>query len=71
MITISSHHFGSILIEGKQEKEAAIYLSEQLTNATKAQEILAHHTAQQLYDVTVTATNSHVQDATNIPHCLL
>lgn len=71
MITISSHYFGSIQIEGKQEKEAATYLSEQLTNATTAQEILAHHTVQQLYDVTVTATNSHVQDAVNIPHCLL
>lgn len=71
MITISSSHFGSIEIEGKQEKEAATYLSEQLSNATKTQEILAHHNAQQLYDVTVTATNSHVQNAANIPHCLL
>lgn len=71
MITISSSHFGSIEIEGNQEKEAAAYLSVQLTNVTKAQEILAHHTTQQLYDVTVTATNSHIKDATNIPHCLL
>lgn len=71
MITISSSHFGSIEIEGNQENEAATYLSAQLVNATKAQEILAHHTAQQLYDVTVKATNNHVQDATNIPHCLL
>ena len=71
MITISSSHFGSIEIKGNQEKVAATYLSEQLTNATKAQEILAHHNAQQLYDVTVTATNSHIKDATNIPQCLL
>ena len=71
MITISSHYFGFIQIEGKQEKKAATYLSAQLVNATKAQEILAHHNVQQLYDVTVKATNNHVQDATNIPHCLL
>lgn len=71
MITISSHYFGSIQIEGNQEKEAATYLSAQLVNATKAQEILAHHTTQRLYDVTVTATNSHIKDATSIPHCLL
>lgn len=71
MITISSSHFESIEIEGNQEKEATTYLSAQLVNITKAQEILSHHTAQQLYDVTVTATNSHIKDATNIPHCLL
>lgn len=71
MITISSPNFGEVEITGTQEQEASLYLSSQIEYATKAQEILTHHQTQQLYDVTVTATNSHIKDATNIPHSLL
>lgn len=40
MITISSHHFGSIQIEGKQEKEAATYLSAHLPTQPKHRKYL-------------------------------
>ena len=50
---------------------AADWLSKELANATKAQEMLAHRDAMLQFGVEVAATNSHVKDKENILHSLL
>lgn len=71
MVTIVSPHFGEIVISGENAQAAADWLSKELENATKAQEMLAHRDAMLQFCVEVAATNSHVEGKENIPHCLL
>ena len=71
MIKIKSPHFGEIEITGENAQAAADWLSKELENATKAQEMLAHRDAMIQFGVEVAATNSHVKDKENIRHSLL
>lgn len=70
-MTIPSPHFGEIEITGENAPAAADWLSKELANATKAQEMLAHRDAMLQFGVQVSATNSHVKDKENILHSLL
>lgn len=71
MITIKSPNFGEIEISGEKAEKAAEWLKKELADATKAQEILLHREAMHMFNVSVSATNSHVEGKENIPHCLL
>lgn len=71
MIQIKSPNFGEIEITGENAQAAADWLSKELANATKAQEMLAHRNAMLQFGVEVAATNSHVKDKENILHSLL
>lgn len=71
MVTIVSPHFGEIEISSENAQAAADWLSKELANATKAQEMLAHRNAMLQFGVEVAATNSHVKDKENILHSLL
>lgn len=71
MIKIKSPHFGEIEITGENAQTAADWLSKELANTTKAQEILLHREAMQQFNVVLSVSNSHVDGKENIPHCLL
>lgn len=71
MVTIVSPHFGEIEISGENAQTAANWLTKELENATKAQEILLHREAMQQFNVELSVLNSHVEGKENIPHCLL
>lgn len=71
MIQIKSPHFGEIEITGENAQAASDWLSKELENATKAQEILLHRKAMQQFSVELSVSNSHVDGKENIPHCLL
>lgn len=68
---IKSPHFGEIQITGEDASSAADWLKSELSEATPAQEILAHQTAMRMFNVRVEATNSHVVQKENILHSLL
>lgn len=68
---IKSPHFGEINITGEDATSAADWLTSQLAEATKAQEILAHQTAMRMFNVKVEATNSHIAEKEKILHSLL
>ena len=68
---IKSPHFGEIHITGENAQAAANWLTKELENATKAQEILLHREAMQQFNVELSVSNSHVNGKENIPHCLL
>lgn len=71
MITIKSPHFGQLQISGNQEIPAAEWLKKELESTDKAQEILACHKVQQIFQVNIHPTNTHVSDTDKIIHCLL
>ena len=68
---IKSPHFGEIQITGEEASSAADWLKSELSEATLAQEILAHQKAIRMFNVKVEATNSHVAQKENILHSLL
>lgn len=70
-MTIPSPHFGEIEITGENAPAAADWLSKELANVTKAQEMLAHRDAMLQFGVQVAATNSHIKDKEKILHSLL
>lgn len=71
MIQIKSPYFGEIEITGENAQAAADWLTKELENATKAQEILLHREAMQQFNVELSVSNSHVDGKENIPRCLL
>lgn len=71
MITIKSTHFGEIEISGENAPAAADWLTQEIANASKAEEILAHKQAMRDFGVTVQATNSHIKDTDKVIHSLL
>lgn len=71
VIKIPSPNFGETIICGTDAQAAADWLSKELVDATKAQEILAHRDAMQQFNVELSVSNSHVDGKENIPHCLL
>ena len=68
---IKSPHFGEIQITGEDASSAADWLKSELSEATPAQEILAHQKAMRMFNVKVEATTSHVAQKENILHSLL
>ena len=68
---IQSPHFGEVKITGEDATSAADWFISQLTETTKAQEILAHQTAMRMFNVKVEATNSHISEKEKILHSLL
>jgi len=68
---IKSPHFGEIQITGEEASSAADWLKSELSEATPAQEILAHQKAIRMFNAKVEATNSHVAQKENILHSLL
>lgn len=68
---IGSPNFGEIEITGIKEKKASEWLTKELEGVTKAQEILLHREAMHMFNVSVSATNSHIEGKEHILHCLL
>ena len=64
MIEITSPNFGTLQITGENEHTAANQLKEELSGASKAQEILVISEYHKCY-------NSHVADKDRIVHSLL
>ena len=71
MIEITSPNFGTLQITGENEHTAANQLKEELSGASKAQEILVISEYQKRYNVVIHPTNSHVAYKDRIVHSLL
>ena len=71
MIEITSPNFGTLQITGENEHTVANQLKEELSGASKAQEILVISEYQKRYNVVIHPTNFHVADKDRIVHSLL